>query len=154
MCKVVVLFVLSVCTAAVAGAQVDTRIVPWEGRTTWAPGVQGDIPTRSTVCATLKAADFGNGGLEASAAFRRPSTRVRSVDTVRTLCGQVPHQSPCVAQQGHHPSWRRTWNQTKLMKTNGARVNDYRLEDASPIIVVGPNRWPKSGQYNVSQPHG
>ena len=34
-------------------------------------------------------------------------------------------------------------NQTKLMKTNGARVNDYRAEDASPIIVVGPNRWPK-----------
>src|SRR6188474_2901995 len=70
MCKVVVLFALSVCTAAVAGAQVDTRIVPLEGRTTWAPGVQGGIPTRPTVCATLMAADFGNGGLEASAAIQ------------------------------------------------------------------------------------
>ena len=53
-----------------AGAQVDTRIVPLEGRTTWAPGVQGGIPTRSTVCATVSAANFGNGGVEASAAIQ------------------------------------------------------------------------------------
>ena len=106
--KVVVLFVLGVCTAAVAGAQVDTRIVPLESRTTWAPGVQGGIPTRSTVCATLMAADFGNGGLEASAAIQAAINSCPLGRYGRALCGHLPRQSPYVAQQGHHPSWRRT----------------------------------------------
>jgi hypothetical protein len=104
--------------------------------------VQGGIPARSTVCATLSAANFGNGGLEASAAIQAAINSCPLGGTVALSAGTFLVNrhvllNKGITLRGAGPG------QTKLMKTNGAKVNDYRPEDASPIIVVGPSRWPK-----------
>ena len=142
MCKVVVLFALSVCTAAAASAQVDTSIVPREGRTTWSPGVPNGIPARTTVCATLKASDFGNGGQEASAAIQAAINACPLGQTVALSAGTFLMNRHVVVNKGITLRGAGP-GQTMLVKTNGAHVNDYRPEDAAPIIIVGPNRWPK-----------
>ena len=139
---IVVAFFLSVCTAATASGQVDTSIVPYEGRTTWAPGVQSGIPARTTVCATLKASEFGNGRQEASAAIQAainscPLGRTVALSAGTFLMNHYVLLNKGITLRGAGPG------QTKLVKTNGAKPNDYRPEDASPNVVVGPNRWPK-----------
>ena len=60
---------LSTCSAMAAGLQVGSGLLPPESLTTWAPGVRG-IPTRTTVCATVNAATYGNGGNDASAGIQ------------------------------------------------------------------------------------
>jgi hypothetical protein len=87
------------------------------------------------------AADFGNGGLEASAAIQAAINSCPLGGTVALSAGTFLVNRHVLLNKGITLRGAGP-NQTKLMKTNGARVNDYRAEDASPIIVVGPNRWP------------
>ena len=51
-------------------AQAGAQILPADRTTTWRPGVVGGIPNRTTVCATLNAATFGNGSQDASGAIQ------------------------------------------------------------------------------------
>ena len=153
MCKVVVLFALSICTAAVASAQVDTSIVPREGRTTWAPGLQGGIPARTTVCATLKASDFGNGRQEASAAIQATINVVPARSHGGTLCGHVPHEPLCGAEQGCHPSGRRTGTDDACEDERRARQ---RLPPGGCLADHhrGTEPMAEDRQHDVGQPHG
>jgi hypothetical protein len=45
-------------------------IIPADRRTTWNPGIPGGIPSRTTVCAQLAAATFGNGSSDAGPAIQ------------------------------------------------------------------------------------
>jgi hypothetical protein len=45
-------------------------IIPDARRTTWAPGIPGGIPSRTTVCASLDAATFGNGTQDSASAIQ------------------------------------------------------------------------------------
>src|SRR5918994_6220387 len=56
------------CLAVAATA--TGEILPAQRRTTWNPGIPGGIPPRSTVCATIQAATFGNGTINATAAIQ------------------------------------------------------------------------------------
>jgi hypothetical protein len=46
-------------------------IIPADRRTTWQPGIPGGIPARTTVCATLDAATFGNGAQDAGPSIQK-----------------------------------------------------------------------------------
>ncbi len=136
------LLVFSVVLVAPAAAQVDTSIVPFEGRTTWAPGVQGGIPDRPTVCATLEASRFGNGTAEASAAIQSVIASCPAGQTVRLSAGRFLLNNHLLINKGITLRGAGA-GQTVLQKTNGAKRFADRAVDAQPIIVVGPNRWPK-----------
>src|SRR5256712_540003 len=45
-------------------------IIPLARRTTWNPGIPGGIPSRTTICATLDAATYGNGSTDATSAIQ------------------------------------------------------------------------------------
>ena len=137
------LLLVSLSFSSFATAQVvDTSIVPFEGRTTWAPGLQNAIPPRSTVCATLAAATFGNGTTEASAAIQRAIAACPAGQTVRLSSGRFLVNNYILLNKGITLRGD-SLGQTVLQKTNGARRFADRAADAQPIIVVGPNRWPK-----------
>ena len=136
------LFVVSFSLVSSAGAQVDTSIVPLEGRTTWAPGVRDGIPARPTICATLSATAFGNGTTEASAAIQRAIAACPAGQTVLLSAGRFLVNNYVLVNKGITLRGDRQ-GQTVLQKTNGARRFADRAADAQPIIVVGPNRWPK-----------
>ncbi|HYV67464.1 MAG TPA: glycosyl hydrolase family 28-related protein, partial [Myxococcales bacterium] len=45
-------------------------VIPADRRTVWNPGIPGGIPNRTTVCATVDAAAWGNGTADATAAIQ------------------------------------------------------------------------------------
>ena len=63
--------VLLACKPPAATA-VDTsgEVIPPSRRTTWNPGIPGGIPSRTTICATINAATYGNGSTDATAAIQ------------------------------------------------------------------------------------
>ncbi len=120
----------------------DAPLIPGPTRTTWAPGLQAPIPPRATTCATVEASSFGDGAREASAAIQEAIDRCRPGETVqlsagRFLLNQFVTLNKGITLRGAGPS------ATRLVKTNGARAGTYLVDDASPIIIVGPARWPK-----------
>jgi hypothetical protein len=139
LCKTVATAVMVLCMCAAHAQRVS--IVPSEGRTTWAPGVRGGIPARTAVCATLNAATFGNGSKESSAAIQAaiaacPSGQVVLLSAGTFLVNNHILVNKGITVRGAGPGV------TKLVKTNGAKPFEYQPVDASPIFVVGPNRWP------------
>jgi hypothetical protein len=137
-----VTLIVLMCAITSARAQVDTSIVPPEGRTTWAPGVRGGIPVRTTLCATVQAVDFGNGALEASSAVQAaiaacPAGQVVQLSAGTFLINNYILINKGITLRGAGPG------QTRLVKTNGAKPFEYRPDNQQPIIIVGPQRWPK-----------
>jgi hypothetical protein len=45
-------------------------VIPLARRTTWNPGIPGGIPSRTTICATLNAATYGDGATDATSAIQ------------------------------------------------------------------------------------
>jgi len=60
--------------ATAAGGTDTTGIMAQERRTTWNPGIAGGIPSRTTICATINAATYGNGTTDATAAIQSAIT--------------------------------------------------------------------------------
>ena len=52
--------------AQLAGAD----IIPADRRTVWNPGVPGGVPTRTTICANISAATYGNGSSDATSGIQ------------------------------------------------------------------------------------
>ena len=121
---------------------VAADIVPPERRTAWNPGVQGGIPARATICATVNASTYGSGSSDASAAIQQ------ALDACPL--GQVVQLSPGTFTVNNYLAITRGVTLrgagaglTTLKKTNGAKPNTETAADAQPIIVIGPNRWPR-----------
>lgn len=129
--------------ATPSAAQIDTSIVPVEGRTRWAPGVRDGIPARPTVCAMVSAAAFGNGLVDASAGIRQAITSCPDGQTVALSAGNflvnnhILIDKP-ITLRGAGPG------ATTLYKTNGARPYSGAVADRQPIVVMGATRWPKT----------
>lgn len=126
----------------VAAQPPDTSIVPAESRTTWAPGLRDGIPARTTICATVEAASFGNGTAEASAAIQKAIDKCPSRQTVALSPGTFRVNNFVLINRGITLRGAGP-GVTTLTKTNGAKRFVDRVEDAQPIIVVGSARWPK-----------
>ncbi len=118
------------------------QLIPEPGRTTWAPGVRDGIPARSTICATIAAHALGDGLDDASAAIQAAIDDCPAGQTVQLSAGTFLLNrfvliNKGITLRGAGPK------QTTLTKTNGARAGTYLVDDASPLIIVGPSRWPK-----------
>ena len=116
------------CLALAAPAMAE--ILPAQRRTTWNPGIPGGIPPRTTVCATLSAATYGNGVLNAAAGIQAaidacPEGQVVQLSAGDFLVNDIVTLDKGVVLRGAGAS------QTKLRKTSLA---------ASPVIVIG-QRW-------------
>jgi hypothetical protein len=48
----------------------QTDVIPPDRTTTWSPGIPGGVPARTTVCATIPAAAYGDGSTDATAAIQ------------------------------------------------------------------------------------
>ena len=48
----------------------SSNIIAPDRRTAWNPGIPGGIPSRTTICATVNAATFGNGSTDATSAIQ------------------------------------------------------------------------------------
>jgi hypothetical protein len=119
--------------------------IPADSRrfTTWNPGLAaiGGIPHRTTVCATLDAASFGNGAQDASAAIQSAIDACPAGQVVGLSAGTFRVDDHLLIDKGItlRGAGPRT---TVLRKTNGATPNSGSAPDAQPIVIVGPNRWP------------
>ena len=134
---------LLLCLPGVSAAQVSTSIVPAPGRTTWSPGVTTGIPARTTVCATVNASTYGNGSTNATSGIQAaingcPAGQVVMLSAGTFLVNNYIIISKSITLRGAG------WQQTKLVKTNGAKPNTDSAADYQPIIIIGPNRWPKT----------
>jgi hypothetical protein len=49
---------------------IDPALLPDARRTTWAPGIPGGVPARTSVCTTLNAASYGDGSVDAASAIQ------------------------------------------------------------------------------------
>ena len=120
----------------------EAPLVPEPMRTTWAPGLRAPVPARPKVCATVEASSFGDGVREASKAIQDAIDRCGDGETVqlsagRFLLNQYVLINKGITLRGAGPL------KTRLVKTNGARMGTYLVDDQSPILIVGPQRWPK-----------
>ena len=125
------------------GAGVE--VLPAARRTTWRPGVtyDGGIPDRTKVCATIEAARFGDGAEEASRAIQEAVDRCPAGEVVALSVGRFRVNRHIRIDKGITLRGAGA-GKTMLEKTNGAVMLSYKPQDAQPIVVVGPSRWPKA----------
>lgn len=127
----------------------DAGIIPADRNFAWNPGLmsKGGIPNRSTICATLSPGDNIQTALD----------RCRAGQVVQLNAGTyiintlLIHSGITLRGAGV--------GQTILAKTNGAKPRTstvvartkgilapvgggYIVDDAQPVIIVGPSRWP------------
>jgi len=107
-------------------------VMPPERRTTWNPGIPGGIPARTTVCATVSAAAYGNGVMDATAGIQAAIDACPPDEVVRLSAGEF-------AVNGTDPI-----RINKGIVLRGAGASQTRLTKttttANPLILIG-ERW-------------
>lgn len=122
------------------------QILPADRLTTWSPGVTGGIPHRTTVCASLNAATYGNGSQEASFAIQAAIDACPAGQVVQLSAGTFRMNARFallwkgVTLRGAGPG------ATTLAKTNGAVAGQPTAGDPQPVVIIGPNRWPAADE--------
>ena len=112
-------------------------------RTVWSPGVQGGVPTRTTVCSTVNASSFGNGSSDATSGIQAAINACPAGQVVQLSAGTFTINggnflliSKGITLRGAGP------DQTTLQKTDGAKPGQEATgANPSPLIIVGPARW-------------
>jgi hypothetical protein len=120
-------------------------VFPADRVTQWKPGVtyNGGIPSRTTSCATLSAATYGNGSSDASSAIQAalnacPAGQVVTLGPGTFLVNTFLRIGKAITLRGAGAGV------TILQKTNGAVPNvDSTGANAAPLVILGPDRWPK-----------
>lgn len=114
--------------------------------TAWNPGLNavGGIPARTTECGTPLSPR--GAGLDDTAAIQAAITACAAGRVVKLNAGTFLINGGNLIQLGKGVTLRGAGpGQTILRKTDGARPNVEAVGAApSPIIVVGPSRWPTS----------
>jgi len=114
--------------------------------------VPGGVPARSTVCAILAAATYGNGAGDATAAIQAaiqscPAGEVvlLSAGTFTINGGNFLLIDKGITLRGAGPG------RTTLQKTDGARPGVAATgPKPSPIVILGPMRWAVNGGFASS----
>jgi hypothetical protein len=117
-------------------------ILPTDRATIWSPGIQGGIPARTTICATVNATAYGNGSSDASAAIQAALDSCPAGQVVLLSAGtfRIDNDliviSKGITLRGAGPG------STILKRTNGAHPGVETASVNDPVVVIGPNRWP------------
>jgi len=102
----------------------------------------GGIPDRNTVCARVDATTYGDGSFESSAGIQAAIDKCPAGQVVQLSAGNFLTNNFLIIRHGITLRGAGA-GVTILRKTNGAKMNAERNPDAKPIIIIGPNRWPK-----------
>jgi hypothetical protein len=125
------------------GTAVGAAGIPTDRLTTWSPGVPGGIPVRNTVCATIQASRFANGGTDATAGIQAAIDACPAGQVVRLSAGTFAIDDGFLSIRKGLTLRGEGAGRTILRRNNGARPGQYRAERADPVVVVGPSRWPR-----------
>jgi hypothetical protein len=137
--------------SATVSVQTSSILDP-DRRTVWAPGVQGGIPGRSQVCATVNASTYGNGSSDATAGIQAaingcPAGQVvqLSAGTFTINGGNYLLINKGITLRGAGPG------ATTLQKTDGAKPGQEQTgPNPSPLVIIGPARWDNNGGTSVN----
>ncbi|MGH9641444.1 MAG: hypothetical protein ACRD3Q_03380, partial [Terriglobales bacterium] len=124
----------------------STSMFPPDRVTAWNPGVPGGVPARSTVCANLAAASYGNGARDATAGIQAAIRSCPAGQVVLLSAGSFTINQgnfllidKGITLRGAGPG------QTTLQKTDGAKPGvEATGPQPSPIVILGPGRWASS----------
>jgi len=116
------------CLAALAAAasasaeESGFTLIPAERLTTWNPGIPGGVPVRTTVCAKVEAATYGNGTQDATAGIQAALDACRVGQVVQLSAGDFKITSALritkgIVLRGLGPG------QTKLKMPAGTNAN-------------------------------
>jgi len=137
---------LSLFGPLAAAVPSSAQLLPADRMTTWNPGVVGGIPVRTTICANLNAATYGNGTAEASGAIQAAIDACPAGQVVQLSAGTFRMNARYallwkgVTLRGAGPG------ATTLAKTNGATAGSPTATDPQPVVILGPTRWPAADE--------
>ena len=124
-----------------ASSALFAQLLPADRTTAWNPGLNsvGGVPMRATVFRTLSPSGGEDSGAIQAALDACPAGQVVKLTAgTFTVNNYVLIHSP-ITLRGSGPGL------TTLQKTNGAVAGqDHHGEDAQPIVIAGPGRWPKT----------
>jgi hypothetical protein len=78
---------ISVGASESPGTSPAFRLIPSDRLTTWSPGIPGGIPARTTVCADVNAATYGNGAADATSGIQAALDTCPTGQVVRLSAG-------------------------------------------------------------------
>ena len=132
----------------------SAQILPADRTTVWRPGVPGGVPVRTTVCAMVNASTYGNGASDASSGIRAAVNACPVGQVVQLSAGTFTVNNYIAHQQGHHVTRRGIdGHSASEDQWRDSRAVDHGATDNQPIVVVGPNRWPKPRRRHVAGSH-
>lgn len=139
--RVALLLVCLVCAglASGSGAFLSAQVLPADRTTVWNPGLHsiGGIPARTTVFRTLSPSGADDSAAIQAALDACPAGQVVKLSAGTFTVNDYLLIHSAITLRGAGPS------STILKKTNGAIAGqDHHGEDAQPIVIVGPGRWP------------
>ncbi len=150
-----VLLAIGLLSAAVAAGQASAApyALPEERATLWNPGITSDplggplgadgLPQRSTVCATIDAATYGNGARDATAGMNAAIAACPSGQVVQLSAGVFLINADYVRIEKSGVVLRGAGaGLTTLRRTNGAVMGSYQTNAAMPVVIIGASRWP------------
>ena len=131
----------------------SSALLPSDRTTTWNPGLMsvGGIPNRTNIYTTVQASTYGNGAQDASVGIQAAIDACPAGQVVKLSAGTFTVNNYLlinkgITLRGNGPG------STILQKTNGAKPRTSPMQpvdpgtysyDAQPVIIIGPNRWPK-----------
>ena len=126
-----------------ARAAAPLATLPPDRSTTWSPGIQGGVPARGRICASVSAATYGNGQADATAGIQAAIEACPVGEVVQLSAGNFTinggnllliHKG--ITLRGAGPE------KTTLQKTDGAKPGVAATgPKPSPIVILGPMRW-------------
>jgi hypothetical protein len=138
-------------TASGGGGGGPPYVLAADRATQWKPGatLNGGIPNRTTVCATLDASAYGNGASEASGAIQSaldacPAGQVVALSAGTFRVNNHVRISKGITLRGAGAGV------TTLQKTNGSKPNVDGVPDQQPIVIIGPERWPSMNEATAT----
>ncbi len=118
--------------------------IPADRLTAWTPGVPGGIPARTAVCGPIvSAATLDDGGLDASAAIQAAIDACPPGQTVQLSAGTFTINDSFLLIASGITLRGAGAGRTILQRTNGAKPGIDTAEVTDPILVIGPNRFPR-----------
>lgn len=118
-------------------------LIPADRMTKWAPGLPGGVPVRTTVCATVNASTYGDGTKDASAGIQAAINACPVGQVVQLSAGTfLINANYLLISKGI--TLRGAGGQSTILnRTNGSVEGSDTPIVADPVLIIGPNRWPK-----------
>jgi Pectate lyase superfamily protein len=131
--------------SGVAIVYVETSpTIPADRLVAWTPGIQGGIPARTAVCGGIVSAEtYDDGGQDASAGIQAAIDACPPGQVVQLSAGTFTIDGPFLIITKGITLRGAGAGRTILQRTNGAKPGTPIAQVTDPIVIVGPNRFPR-----------